>query len=238
MPTIHDFITPPLKEIVLSVSFHELVSQEILQQFSRSVQDDFPIQHPGFEAFLSLNNMKSKSQFEKKPNGFLLLSAEKTEKLVVRMGSLTLHLLERYVKFEELLDRLKTLVAKLHEYKKATKVSHVTLRYLNEIDLDEIGNLNDAFNINIDHPFSDPESQLHRFTFVKNDDARTNVIVTISSNTNNAANTALLDIILARDFSVSPITEITQGFEGLREMKNDYFSQCISIKTLKKYCHE
>lgn len=227
----------PIKEIIFTISFTENIDDTKLELFSKLplIQDVFPIKNSGFNTHVqALNNQPPKAKVSL--DGFILRSEKPYKKILqARKGSLSLHVVNIYESFDNIIVELKKYWDLLIECCDKLTVNNLAVRYLNFIEFKEGDLIEDLITINTKHPFGkniENAFTQHKFAYDKNPQISINVVSTIGKN--ETKNGIILDILLNKkienngDFGFN-------NFGDMREAKNDIFYKSITELTINRY---
>lgn len=226
---------PPLKEIIFSISFTESLSVDILKDFKNNskVCNDFPTVNNGYHTDL-IDQTGQPPTTTITHDGFIFSCDKPFRKILqIRKGALSFHIINQYVRFDEIINELKEYWSILNGVTTKLTVSIFSIRYLNFLELEQNEKIDDIITIHSVSPFRDDienEFIQHRFSYSKDKSIKVNIVAT--NVTNNKVPGIILDIILSK--KIESEFDI-YDFYSMREAKNDIFFKSITDKTLKKY---
>jgi uncharacterized protein (TIGR04255 family) len=226
----------PIKEIIFSISYQEIVDKECFEKFVNLdfIKEKFKEINPSINNSFEIKN--GGVRHIKDNSGFHLKNDN--EVLQMRTGSLSYHHLHTYIEYN-------TLLCKLIEFWKifddVTKdhltITSVSVRYINLIEEDEentASNLvqlypkqsNDRNVINFQNSIS--------FSFLNKPEYIVNVV-----STKPKLGTILLDITVNHKVDSKNSTALLKEiFEPLQEIKNKVFFDSITTRALLKYTNK
>ena len=225
-----------LKEIVLSISFNEILEMTELEKFKSSpeITHEYKSVKEGFHA-----NVIAKTTEKPTANisldGYILRS-ENSNIIQARKGSLSFHKVNGYQEFESLLNQLIGIWNLLIKFSnKQLTINKISVRYLNLIEKDKEQSMNDVIKIDLSHPFG--ENITDKLIVIKYEDLVDSSIsgnVTIANQKKANNDSVLLDINLSK--AITAKNEFSfELFKELRQIKNKLFFQLITDKTKSKY---
>ncbi len=224
----------PIKETIFSVSYEEIVDANCFEKFLQldlikkrfndikpSIDQQFKIQNGGLE-------------FSSNENGFHLKS--NNEVIQIRKGSFSLHYLNGYIKFNELLSLLSEYWG---QFDKVTSdhltVTNFSVRYINVIETDHENQPNNLVQLYpkqaIDRNVLNFQNSI-QFTYNESPNFPVNAV---STKLNEQG--VLLDITVNGQNIEKDRTEtdLKNLFQPLQEIKNKAFFDSITARALIKY---
>lgn len=228
----------PIKEIIFNISFAETVNMECLQRFIeiKQIKEAFPVIRPGYNANLKATTDGKPPVTDVQKAGYVLKCDEPCNRILqAKVGLLAFHKTKEYQSYEELLPELKIY---WHHFQACTgklSVTNVSLRYLNFIEINESEHIKDFVNISIDSPFDKINHSLITLKFKVENSFNTEATIVVTKGKDKNKDGVILDIILSRKIESKSFENISEAFEGMREIKNDIFQKSITKKTINKY---
>lgn len=225
----------PIKEIIFSISYNEIVDKSCFEKFinSEMIKNDFKKIIPIIGRTLQIDDdgiSKSSSEIN---NGYQLRNNK--EAIQLRTSSFSYHYLDEYQDFEKILI---TLLKYWNKFSSVITndltITTILVRYINFIKNDT--NLDISHLIQL-YPKRSNDREVLNFqnsvTF-SYDDQKEFVITTVS--TQPKKNAALLDISVNRSIlKNAKSVELEKLFSPMREIKNRAFFDSITAKALVKY---
>lgn len=226
----------PIKEIIFSISYDEIVDKEC------------------FGKFVNLNFIKEKFNdirpsvvFEFSNKGVTQSNDSSSyhlrndnEVLQLRAGSFSYHFLNTYRKYNEVLD---TLINFWNEFDNVTKdhltITSISVRYINVIEIDNDENLPSRM-VQLYPKQSSDRNVINfqnsiQFAYNKFPDYLVNVV-----STKPQKDIILLDITVNKKVNNENLKQVglKKMFEPLQEIKNKVFFDSITAKALIKYINQ
>ncbi len=220
----------PIKEIIFSISYEEIVDKDCFDKFVNLefIKNKFNDIKPSVTNSIEITNGGLKHSRDN--SGFHLKN--ENEILQMRMGSISYHFLNNYCEFNTILDSLIKYWTVFDEITKDTlTVSEISVRYINVIEIDEE---NPASHLVQLYPKQSDDRKilnfqnLVNFTYLKYPDYNINVVSTKPKD-----ELVLLDIGVSYKFRKNDNLE--DMFRPLQEIKNKAFFDSITAKALIKY---
>lgn len=236
MSTFPKLKTTPIREIILGVSYSGSIDVEEINNFrnNEKLKEQFPFSNHAFNTDIEIKNGIDSPSATTKFDGIVLKNDEHNPSMIlqVRIGSTSLHVMNKYISFDSLVDTLegfwKILCLECNLIPKS-----ISVRYLNFIETNnEYESINDYLNIKVTHPFSSMNSkELANIKFEK-DGAQ------VAINCLNGKLDKESGIIL--DYSIKQVTNMDENstfasLKGLHKLKNTIFFETLSENTLKRY---
>ncbi|CAN5588318.1 hypothetical protein BH10BAC4_BH10BAC4_19770 [soil metagenome] len=237
MATYPQLRTPPIKEIIFTISFEEKVSLIQLQQFCSSpiITAKFPSISPGFHTNITNVNNNEPPKSESQVDGFLLRSHPISHILSVKRGTFSFHRVNGYETFEKLYSEVDTYWTHFKNFAPVDKIINLSIRYVNFIEAAEEIDIDNLLSLKLKHPFSEKlEGFFAQIRFKYEPNPAIDVNVVASGAKDNKKSGVVLDIILNKRLSDSGL----KGFLDMREVKNKVFFDCITDFAVKKFNHE
>lgn len=220
----------PIKEIILSISFDKTLNLDKIKDFCEDplVKEHFPNYSPGFDASLKLTEDPS-SKFQH--TGYILKSDNLENGILnVKLGRISYHIVGEYRPYDRLLEELNKYWTAFQKQFKDLKVSQISARYINQIDILKGESYNDYVTIKLDTPFKNIQGGFINFSLKQTESIKSNVIIA-----NNDDENLILDLIVEKRVPLSQLENIDQEFIGLRSVKNNLFSELVTDKTKEKF---
>lgn len=228
--------TTPIKEIVLSISFNEILEMLELEKFKSSpeISHEYKSVKEGFHANL-IAKTSEKPTANVSLDGYILRSESSTV-IQARKGSLSFHKVNGYEEFDSLLGKLMDIWKVLIKFsEKQLTINKISVRYLNLIEKEEGQVINDIIRINLSHPFGgNITDKLIVIKYEDQDDSSIAGNVTIANQKKSNNDSVLLDINLSKSLTAKNNFSF-ELFKELRQIKNDLFFKTITEKTILKY---
>lgn len=220
----------PIKEIVLSISYDGYVDPTAFTKFCEleSIKDEFDKIDPTRTINIKIDGGKADKPVLHS-EGFILRN-DQNKILQLRIGSISLHLINDYISMEELCCQLELYWNNFLGINSKISISNISVRYLNLIKSDVNDRIDDYLKIFVSHPFE--RKNLNQFSQLNltNDDVNISIVSTTGEMNGESG------IILDNTFQMNVENETAfQNFRKLHEMKNDFFFKAITEKTLKLY---
>lgn len=220
----------PIKEIVLSISYDGYVDPTAIRKFCelKNIKNEFDSIEPTRTINIKIEGGKADKPVLNS-EGFILRN-DKNKILQLRIGSISIHLIDDYISMEELCRQLQSYWNNFLEITKKVSISNISVRYLNLIKSDEHAAIDDYLKIFIAHPFEKNNSnQFCQLNLIQED---VNISIVSTKGEMNGEN----GIVLDNTFQMNVENETAfQNFRKLHEIKNDFFFKAITEKTLKLY---
>jgi len=228
----------PIREIVFSISYNEIIDTTCFERFveSKDIKSSFEKIVPLLERSFRIDNKGLSQSNSNKANGYQLRN--KNEVIQLRNGSFSYHYLNEYRDFDKILSSITSFWERFISIvkKDALTITNVIVRYINVIE--DKSNSHDISHLIQLYPKRSNDRDVLNFqnsvTFKYQDNPEF-LITTVSTQVNK--NTALLDITVVKDISL--INEETKNlsslFRPIREIKNRVFFDSITAKALIKY---
>lgn len=223
----------PIKEIVLSISFDRKLDIEKLREFCENgrISSDFPVFSPGYDAKVKLSDSPS-SEFNH--TGYILKSkGENRSILNLKLGKISFHIIDRYLSFTSILEQLDEYWAIFQQIFGIIEITNVSVRYINQIEVDKGENFEDYINVSIKTPFDNIQGQFVNFTLspkFSDNNVKSNVIIANSKDKN-----LILDLIIEKHLDKLKLKKISDVFLDLRPLKNNIFQSLVTEKTKQKF---
>jgi len=219
----------------MAIAFDGPISIEILQKFKDSdfVRSRLPISNLTVNTNVKIQGGGKKPETTFKNDGFFLKNAVEAEKaLHIRLGSLSLHLLNKYEPLESLINELQEYWAELKKLTKEIKANGISVRYLNLITKKEEEKVEQYVNIFPTHPFSNVKSNnFMNLRFTMNG---ANIAIVLTEGDIKGEKGILLDNTISKSVSAKDDSFFT-SFQELRYLKNYVFFKSITEETVKTY---
>lgn len=230
----------PIKEIVISASFEENLSDELIDNFKNKfvAATDYIDLGRGFTANFR-QEKKGLPQTSIEVDGFIFKN-DKNKVVNLRRGRVALHKINGYENFEELkkefisiFDILLTVVDK------DIKLNNLGLRYLNLFEIQKQENIEDVLTISVQSSFEfDTKHKSNiKLIFEKCNEENTSATISTNEIAKDGINGIILDIQTNRAFFDSIFSKnfIEKEMEDLRYLKNTLFFKSVTEKTIEKY---
>jgi uncharacterized protein (TIGR04255 family) len=239
MATFRKLKHPPIKEIILTISFNENLETGDLERYQRLPQivRNFKVVDKGY-----------KTKIEKKRNetpntntnldGYVLRSEKSNNRVIqTRLGSFALHAVNEYTPFEDLLAETiqywKLLGISVN---KTLTVNRVSARYLNFLENESQLPHEKIVNVFVKHPYSDTVE--NTFTSLKlkcGSDNKINATIIVTESKGKQLG-IIVDILTDRTIEYdSDSKKLEAYFYELRRVKNKLFFETITETAAKKY---
>lgn len=223
----------PIKETIFSVSYNEIIDSDCFNKFVSLdiIRNKFKDVQPSIDQEFKFKNNELK--ISSSENGFHLKS--KDEVIQIKKGSFSLHYLNGYIRFEDLLNEL---LVYWREFDKITKddltITDFSVRYINVIETDEENQPSHLVQL---YPKQAGERDVIsfqnsiQFTYKENPDFPVNAV-----STKLEKNGVLLDItVKGKNSFESEEISLKELFKPLQEIKNKAFFDSITARALIKY---
>jgi uncharacterized protein (TIGR04255 family) len=229
----------PIKEIIFSISFNnDKLDEKNISTFTEDavITHNFHKQR-GYKAELKSENQNPPIT-SVYPDGFILTNKAENKLLKVKLGSFSFHKIKEYEKFDSLFSDLKIYWGTFLKHAVNSKITSVSLRYLNFIEAPEKSKLSDWVTITSDNPFTN--ELLGEFVQIKfNDQYDPLLAVTIvaaKGKDPNGKSGIILDIILSKENPIADNShDLEIAFNEMRSIKNKIFEKSITTKTKNNY---
>ncbi len=220
---------------MLTVVFDGSITLEILEQFKNIglIKKRLPISNPTFHTNVKIVTTGKGAETSSKNEGFFLKDAEIPNRaLHVRVGSMTLHLLNKYEPLNMLIKELEEYWQELTKIAKDIVVKDISVRYLNLITKTGAEPIDHYVTIYPKHPFNNAE--VDAFTNIRFTMEEASIVLTITEGALGAEKGIILD------YTINKMIEANNGncfntFHELRELKNKVFFKSITPNTVKIY---
>jgi uncharacterized protein (TIGR04255 family) len=236
--TKNHMVSNPIKEIIFNVSFANDIKQDCLNDFVLlpKIKKIFPIIKSGYHANVKATNDGEAPVTEIKKSGYILKCDDPKNRLLqAKIGLFAYHKTKEYENYEVLANEIDVYWKEFQKCTGSLKVTNVSLRYLNFIEIREDEDIFDLITITTQHPFGAIINNLIQLKFVaiENKDVFVNVIVAKGKDGDKSG--AILDIILNKKIENTTFEDISLAFQGMRDIKNNVFQMSITEETKKKY---
>lgn len=224
----------PIKEIIFSISYEEIVDENCFQKFIslKEISERFEDIKPS--VVLEFTNQGLKQSTDN--NSFHLKN--KNEVLQLRKGALSYHFLGGYKKYEDILNSIVEMWMLFNSVTKADlTINSVSIRYINVIEIDED---NPASRLIQLYPKQSSDRNIINFqnsvnfNYTKFPEFNINVV-----STKPKQDIVLLDITVSNKLNKpEPFkrnVDLITIFKPLQEIKNKVFFDSITAKALIKY---
>lgn len=231
-----ELVNTPIKEIVFSISFNEIIDEECFSKFLKinKIKERFKDVKPSIDNKLKI--VKDEVDFSSIADGFHLKND--SEVLQLRKGSFSFHYLSGYKKFIPLLN---IFCKYWNQFNNVVKdnltILNYSIRYINVIEIDD-GNLPTHLvqlypKQSIDRNILNFQNSI-RFSY---SDEPKYIVNAVSTKVNfKKEEGVLLDIsVISNEILQSNETNIKEIFIPLQELKNKTFFDSITTRTLIKY---
>ena len=238
---------PPIREAIFTIAFKDNILPDVLGNFLKTdfIKKNFPSSVPGYQVDItaaSLNVTASKIL-----DGFTLKPVEKINRLIqVKRTFLSYHNLSKYDGWELMISELKTLWAEFCKSVGKSQVSEVRVRNINHITLPlPTGTkLKEYIRLLPSVPEGINPKLANFFIQINTSNPEKGLQATVSEsilgfNQMQEQIDILLDITVFKKgtFNCNE-QEMWDGFESIREYKDDIFFKCITPKTEKLFNNE
>ena len=224
----------PIREIVFSLSYSELVDKDCFKKFINvdSIKKKFIDIKPSIDQKFNINN--GKIEVDSIENGVHLKN--ENEVLQLKKGSLSYHYLNGYKEYSKLLASIVEYWKIFDEVTKDTlTITNYSVRYINLIEIDKENKPTHLVQLYPKQSFDKEVINFQNSVQFKYNDKKDYTV--------NAVSTRLKDNNIVLDISVNgEIKDITKEklnfeklFEPLRELKNRAFFDSITARALIKY---
>lgn len=233
-----DIILNPIKEIIFGISFADNISIERLNEFIsvQKIKEAFPVIRPGYNADLKVSNEGNPPTTNVQKAGYILKCDEPSNKILqAKLGLFAFHKTKEYENYQNLVSELNDYWITFQQYTGTLKVTNVSLRYLNFIDIDENEDNSDYLTIITKSPFKTIINEFTQLKLKTEQDPNTEATIVATKGKDSGRDGVILDIILNRKVSSCTFEYIDKAFEGMREIKNSIFQKAITDKTRRKY---
>lgn len=234
---------PPITEAIFAISFKEALSQEKLLLFSETdyVKSNYPTNNPSLVVEFSQKE-KQDPKISHKSEGYLLKGKKGFDRAIQVMPTmLSYHNFNKYAGWDELYKELKEVWAIFFTTVARTRISQLSVRYLNQIPIDlpmESGfaeyiqllpqvpggirsDINNFFiQINVPNEDNDLEGIVTE-TIIDQSKEKIKVLIDLS-------------VVKKGDFECDS-REIWDSFTKIRDFKDTLFFNCITEKTEQKF---
>lgn len=223
----------PIKEIVLSVSFDRKLEIGKLKEFCENsrISSDFPVFSPGYDAKVNLSESPS-SEFNH--TGYILKSKGENRSIFnLKLGKISFHIIDRYLSFNYILEQFDEYWSIFQQIFGVIEITNVSIRYINQIEVDKGENFEDYINVSIKTPFDNIQGQFVNFTLshkFADNNVKSNVIIA-----NSKDKSLILDLIIEKHVEKLQLKNISDVFLDLRPLKNDIFQTLVTEKTKQKF---
>lgn len=228
----------PIKEIIFSISFSDDIEINCLNKFIelQEIKKAFPTIKPGYKANIkNLNDDKPPVSNVHKA-GYILKCDEPCNRILqAKLGLFAFHKTKEYETFRNLMSELSHYWSLFQSCTGKLKVTNVSLRYLNFIEIEENENIRDYLKIDVSSPFGPYLNEFIHLKFKIENDQNSDATIVVTKGKDGQKKGIILDIILNKNFDKQIFDLIEFAFEGMREIKNDIFQKAIKVKTKKKY---
>ena len=152
-----------------------------------------------------------------------------------KLGLFAFHKTKEYESFENLIIELNQYWQMFQLCTGSLKITNISLRYLNFIEI--VGNeiISDYLHIVTTSPFGAESNEFVQLKFKAGETPITDAILVVTRGKDGQKKGIILDIILNRKFNSQIFDDINPAFEGMREIKNDIFQKAVTNKTKQKY---
>ena len=223
----------PVKEIIFSVSYDEIIDLECFDKFSNVnlIKSTFPEATPMMDQGITLKG--DKISFSSNSNGISLRN--KNEIINIRKGSFSVHVLNTYKPFDYVNDLFIKYWKEFDRIsKESLKVRDFFVRYINHIDLENEESASRLIQL---YPKYSSDRYIERFqnSVSFNYKGFDQNLVRVST-TSISQNSILLDIMVSGYKDKSTIDYNVDGiFKPLQYLKNRAFFESITAQALLKY---
>lgn len=222
----------PIKEIIFRISFAKNLDLEKLEEFCNHsvIAKDFPKYNQGFEAKFTTGD-KPSSEF--KHAGYILKSEKSQMILNIKLGRIALHIINRYEPFPAILENLDSYWNALQDIFGEVPVTHVAVRYINQIQIAKGEYYEDCINVILKSPFNTIKKPFVKFELhpdEKKENIKTDVIVAVDGQ-----KSIILDINVHKTMTAEELKNISDVLIDLRPIKNQVFQSLITTKTKQRF---
>jgi uncharacterized protein (TIGR04255 family) len=223
----------PIKEIILGISYDGIVDLEVFDKISdiECIQNNFKTVIPTEQTSISLNRDLNKAETTIKREGTIFKNSN-GKTLQFKIGSVSLHLVDKYESLEELINELQLYWNSFIEKAGGLSIVNISVRYLNFFPITENEEISDYLKIYPSHPFG--SVKVSGFCTIKFELDETFVTVASTKGKILDSEGVILDYTLKKDINKGK-SQFFDDFKKMRETKNKVFFTSITEKTLNIY---
>jgi uncharacterized protein (TIGR04255 family) len=242
---MQNYAFPPITEAVIEIRMNNNVDPDDLKKIAAKLNKDFyPDKKENIEINFSLEfnpiSGNQSSQVKPKPTGYRLASTDQSDIAIIAPQSLTISRLPPYPGWEKFYERLASAWKVWKRVTKIQDINRIGIRYINRIDIPtvELKNINvaDYLNFYANVPVF-PENPMTEY-FIQITKPTSNPLWTanIASFIHQPVLLGKTSLVLDVDIYSTdklPLNDeqlMSRLFEA-RELKNQVFKQCITVKT-------
>lgn len=235
---IKNMTTTPIKEIVFSVSFEEILKLSHIEKFRESelVNDRFSEVIPGFDTKITNRDPDTLPNSDVTKSGYIFKCGPPCDKILqAKLGSISFHKIRQYQPYDTLIQEFSDYWRLLQENSHMLSVSSIALRYINFVEIDDGESIKDLVSINITHPFQGVLNEFYQLRIMLDEQSQTAGNVVVTNVTQNGKPGVVIDVSINRKISSQQFDDIQEAFSGMRDYKNEIFIKSVTEKTLSKY---
>lgn len=230
--------TVPLREIIFSISFAEVLSPEDINEIvvHPLITDVFKKKSNTLNTNFTLDTDKLSAGWQAKTEivGFMLVNIPDSSKVLrIKRGNLSLHKLNGYEPFNSLQEELFKYLRLIEERIGSLTINNINVRYVNSFDFENEVERESILLIKTSHPFGANGYSILNNVKLSYNDLNANVITSIKED--QTKKKLILDIIV-NNKDILAIEHSNQVFDRIRILKNELFGTSITEKTYKFLC--
>ncbi|MDD5150944.1 MAG: TIGR04255 family protein [Flavobacterium sp.] len=239
MATFLKLENPPIKEIIFTISYNEIIDNDGLQRFVNEpkIKDDFKIVHKSIKKEIHINSSSDSAKLSSLHDGFIITSPNK-KIIQIKKGSFSFHKVDGYCSYQELYENM---IEYWELLDKSTLddliVNNISVRYINLILKDESENSQDLLTIYTKNEFEEEILNFRNYISFKHKLDKSLQINIFTANEENQ-NGIVLDITLTKSIiQKNSCKDFYEDLQGFRNIKNEVFFKCLTKNTIKKLNH-
>lgn len=239
MATFLKLENPPIKEIIFTISYNEIIDDDGLERFVNEpkIKDDFKVVHKSIKKQIQFNSASDSAKLSNLHDGFILTSPNK-KIIQIKKGAFSFHKVDGYSSFDELYNNM---IEYWELLDKSTSddliVNNISVRYINLILKDEFEKNEDVLTIYTKSEFEEEVQSFRNYISFKHKLDKFLQINIFTANEENQ-NGIVLDITLTKAITQkNSCKEFYGDLQKFRNIKNEVFFKCLTEKTIKKLNH-
>jgi len=222
----------PIKEVIIGISYDGAVDLELfdklkdIEEIYRNFDERILTEHTDISI-----RKDEKQEITTKKSGLILRNLDEGKMLQFKIGSVSLHLIDRYLPLSQLIDELEKYWNVFIQQNTGATIINISVRYLNFIPFEANDSIKDYLKIHSNSPFEDLKvDDFCRIKF-KLDETYVNLVSTKGKIANEEG--AILDYSLRKE--IKSETNVFEELKNMRKTKNKIFFTSITDKTLNLY---
>jgi len=231
---------PPIIESICAFQFLSKEAQDFIfvGQFYEKIKEEFPLRQQKLGVDLLLRNKdESKISHEFEFHFPIIQFFNQNKNFVIQLGNnlLTINYLKPYASWEEFKDKIFQIIEKYNTISNTNLIQKITLRYLNQININDNENLEDYLLLypNIPHNINPDKKNFNLYVEFKDKEFENNIIKVnlhrLKDETTNIIS-VLLDIDFTLSFNSLSMNEISSILDKMHFEIENIFELCLTEK--------